>query len=63
MNFTSTRTRQTPTVRISCACSVCGGKAALITEAKAEGINATMIHNYVQMAGGPVGAALGIVAV
>jgi hypothetical protein len=63
MEFTSTRPRQVPTVRISCPCGICGGRAALITEAKAKGVTADMIHNYVQMSGGPVGAALGIVAV
>jgi hypothetical protein len=61
MNFTSTRTRQTPTVRITCDCSVCKGKAALLAEAKAQGINATITHNYVAMAGTPVGTALGVV--
>lgn len=47
-------------VRISCDCTACAGKAALVSPAKARGMTAVMAHNYVSYVGGPLGAAMGV---
>lgn len=48
-----------PTVRIVCNCKACSGKAARVRKsyADAERMDATRIHNLVQMAHGPLSMA------